>query len=245
MSIRFSIKADTDQMYKKLDNLARRQIPFAVARAVTQTAVKVRNEDITREYMRTFEARNLSFIMAVHRVYGANASYAKRTGMAVASIQPVDDPVPAGTTQSAAGEKQGPRKTIAGTQFMKRHVTGDIKTSGRKKLAISISGAKIKRRQGSGPMAGRITEASKPKQVLARKNTFYGTSKRTGKSMIMERTGGKKNRKIKALYTLSPSAKIKRVYDPLPAAKRGIARTFPTLFRKSFVGALRTAKMRG
>jgi len=81
--------------------------------------------------------------------------------------------------------------------------------------------------------------------VLARKNTFYGTSKRTGKSMIMQRTGSKKNTKIKALYTLSPSAKINRVYNPLPAAKRGIARTFPSLFRKSFVGALRTAKMRG
>lgn len=244
MSIRFSIKADTDQMYKKLDNLARRQIPFAVAKAVTQTAVKVRNEDITREYMRTFEARNLSFIMAVHRVFGANASYAKRTGMAVASIQPVDDPVPAGTTASAAGAKQGTRKTRAGTQFMKRHVSGGIKTSGRRKIAVPITGAKLNRRK-SGTMEGAMTKASKPKQVLARKNTFIGTSKRTGKSMIMQRTGGKRNPKVSALYTLTPSAKIDRVYNPLPAAKRGIARTFPTLFRKSFVGALRTAKIRG
>jgi len=244
MSIRFSIKADTDQMYKKLDNLARRQIPFAVARAVTQTAVKVRNEDITREYTRTFEARNLSFIMAVHRVYGANASFTKRTGMAVASIQPVDDPVPAGTTQSAAGAPQGTKKTRAGTQFMKRHVKGGIKTSGRTKLAIPVTGAKLTRRR-SGSMEGAMTKASKPKQILARKNTFIGTSKRTGNSMIMERTGTKKNAKVKALYTLAPSAKINRVYDPLPAAKRGIARTFPTLFRKSFVGALRTAKIRG
>jgi len=244
MSIRFSIKSDTDQMRKKLDNLARRQIPFAVARAVTQTAVKVRNEDITREYMRTFEARNLSFIMAVHRVYGANASFAKRTGVAVASIQPVDDPVPSGTTQSAAGSRQGTKKTRAGTQFMKRHVKGGIKTSGRTKLAIPVTGAKLTRRR-SGSMEGAMTKVSKPKQVLARKNTFIGTSKRTGNSMIMQRTGSKKNAKVRALYTLAPSAKIKRVYDPLPAAKRGIARTFPTLFRKSFVGALRTAKMRG
>jgi hypothetical protein len=244
MSIRFSIKADTDQMRKKLDNLARRQIPFAVARAVTQTAVKVRNEDITREYMRTFEARNLSFIMAVHRVYGANASFAKRTGMAVASIQPVDDPVPSGTTAGASGSREGTKKTRAGTQFMKRHVKGGIKTSGRTKLAIPVTGAKLTRRR-SGSMEGAMTKASKPKQVLARKNTFIGTSKRTGNSMIMQRTGSNKNAKVRALYTLAPSAKINRVYDPLPAAKRGIARTFPSLFRKSFVGALRTAKIRG
>jgi len=243
MSVKFSIKADTEQMRKKLDNLARRQIPFAVARAVTQTAVKVRNEDITREYMRTFEARNLSFIMAVHRVYGANASYAKRTGMAVASIQPVDDPVPAGTTASAAGAKQGTKNTRAGTQFMKRHVKGGIKTSGRTKLAIPVTGAKLTRRR-AGSMEGAMTKGSKPKQVLARKNTFIGTSKRTGNSMIMQRTGKGKNAKVNALYTLSPNAKIKRVYNPLPAAKRGIARTFPRLFRKSFVGALRTAKIR-
>ena len=94
-------------------------------------------------------------------------------------------------------------------------------------------------------MEGAMTKASKPKQVLARKNTFIGTSKRTGNSMIMQRTGSKKNAKVRALYTLTPSAKIDRVYNPLPAAKRGIARTFPSLFRKSFVGALRTAKMRG
>lgn len=243
MSVSFSIKADTDQMRKKLDNLAKRQIPFAVARAVTQTAVKVRNEDITREYMRTFEARNLSFIMAVHRVFGANASYAKRTGMAVASIQPVDDPVPAGTTVGAKGSKEGTKKTRAGTQFMKRHVKGGIKTSGRTKLAIPVTGAKLTRRR-SGSMEGAMTKASKPKQILARKNTFIGTSKRTGNSMIMQRTGGKRNPKVSALYTLTPSAKIDRSYNPLPAAKRGIARTFPSLFRKSFVGALRTAKMR-
>ena len=163
--------------------------------------------------------------------------------MAVASIQPVDDPVPAGTTASAAGAKQGTKKTRAGTQFMKRHVKGGIKTSGRTKLAIPVTGAKLTRRR-AGSMEGAMTKGSKPKQVLARKNTFIGTSKRTGNSMIMQRTGKGKNAKVNALYTLSPNAKIKRVYNPLPAAKRGIARTFPRLFRKSFVGALRTAKIR-
>lgn len=243
MSIRFSIKADTDQMYKKLDNLARRQIPFAVARAVTQTAVKVRNEDITREYMRTFEARNLSFIMAVHRVYGANASYAKRTGIAVASIQPVDDPVPAGTTASAAGAKQGTKRTRAGTQFMKRHVEGGIKAPHRKKVAVPIEGAGITRRRG-GAKAGAVNDAWKPKQLLNKDKYFIGTSKRTGKGFIGKRYGSKKKPKIKVMYSLESSVNIKRVYNPLPAAKRGIARTFPRLFRKSFVGALRTAKIR-
>lgn len=243
MSIRFSIKSDTEKMRKKLDNLARRQIPFAVARAVTQTAVKVRNEEITREYMRTFEARNIPFIYSVHRVYGANASFTKQTGVAIASIQPVDDPPPAGTTANARGSREGTRRTRAGTQFMKRHYKGGVKTASKSKLAIPVTGAKLTRRK-SGSMEGAMTKASKPKQVLARKNTFIGKSKRTGNSMIMQRTGSKKNPKVKALYTLANSANIKRVYDPLPVARRGIKRVFPSFFRRSFTDALRTAKIR-
>lgn len=243
MSIRFSIKSDTEKMRKKLDNLARRQIPFAVARAVTQTAVKVRNEEITREYMRTFEARNLSFIMAVHRVYGANASFTKRTGMAVASIQPVDDPVPTGTTQSAAGSRQGTKKTRAGTQFMKRHVTGGVKAPYRKKIAVPIEGSGMTRRSG-GAKAGAINDAWKPKQLLNKDKYFVGTSKRTGKGFIGKRYGSKKKPKVKVMYSLESSVPIKRVYDPLPVARRGIKRVFPSFFRRSFTDALRTAKIR-
>lgn len=243
MSVRFSIKSDSEKMRKKLEDLGRRQVPFAVARAVTQTAVKVRNEEITREYMRTFDARNISFIYSVHRVYGASASFAKQTGVAIASIQPVDDPPPAGTTASASGSREGTKRTRAGTQFMKRHYKGGVKTPSKSKLAIPVTGAKLTRKK-SGSTAGAMNKASKPKQVLARKNTFIGKSKRTGNSMIMQRTGSKKNAKVKALYTLATSANIKRVYDPLPAARRGISRVFPGLFRRSFTDALRTAKIR-
>jgi hypothetical protein len=241
--MKLSIKADTDQMRKKLEDLARRQVPFAVARAVTQTAVKVRNEDITREYMRTFDARNLGFIYAVHRVYGANASFAKQTGVAVASIQPVDDPAPAGTTASAAGSRQGSKRTRAGTQFMKRHVSGGVKTPTKKKIAVPIQGSGITRRS-SGSKAGAVNTAWKPKQLLNKDKYFLGTSKRTGKSFIGKRYGSKRSPKVKVMYSLENSVPIKRVYNPLPAAKRGISRNFPSLFRKSFAGALRTAKMR-
>jgi len=243
MTLKFSIKSDDASMRKKLDDLARRQLPFAAAVAVTKTAVKVRDTSITQEYSRTFEVRNKGFIKSVHRVYGASASYAKRNGIAIASIQPVDDPPPMGTTANA-GRGQGTKRTRAGTQFMKRHSRGGIKLPSRSKIAVPIKGSGITRRAG-GPKAGKVNAAYLPRALLQKDGKYFrGVSKRTGKSFIGKVVGGKRNRKVKVMYSLETSVQIKKTYNPVPAARRGVASHFPRIFRGAFITALRTAKLR-
>ena len=244
MSISFTIEANTEEVRKKLNNLVQKQIPFAMTVATTRTAVKLRDNEITREYRDTFETRNKGFIKLTHRVFGADLRSTKSTGVAVAAVQPVDDPVPRGASKgNVKGAKNGTVKTIKGTQFMKRHVTGGIRKPVKKVLAVPIEGSGITRRK-AGTKAGSTNEAFKPKNLLAKPNYFQGTSRKTGKGFIGKRTGGKRNPKIKVMYSYEPSVKIRRRYNPLGVAQRAVPYHFSYEFKRGMIRALKTAKMR-
>jgi hypothetical protein len=242
MSVNFTFEANTDQVVSKLQDLTRKQIPFAMALATTRTAVKLRDQEITREYRKRFETRNAGFIKLTHRVFGADVRSTKQTGIAVASIQPVDDPVPKGASMRGV-KGNGTKKTIAGTQFMKRHVTGGVKTPKGSKLAVPLPSSGVTRRKG-GQKAGAINNAFQPKSLLAKPKYFQGTSKKTGKGFIGKRTGGKRNRGIKVMYSYEPSVRIQRRYNPLAAAKAGIMPHFKYEFTRGMIRAMKTAKMR-
>ena len=242
MSVSFTIEANTEQVRKQLEDLTRRQIPFAASLATTRTAVKLRDQEITREYRKTFETRNVGFIKSVHRVFGADVRSTRSTGVAVASIQPVDDPVPAGASQRGV-KGNGTKKTIAGTQFMKRHVTGGIKKPKGKVLAIPTPASGVTRRKG-GIKAGSINKAYQPKSLLSKPRYFEGTSKKTGKGFIGKRTGGKRNSGIKVMYSYEPSVRIQRRYNPLAVAQRAVGHHFSYEFKRGMIRALKTAKIR-
>ena len=56
--MRVTIKADTAEMERRLQSLVDKQIAFAAAVAATQTAVRVRNDYVLRDYRRTFDVKN-------------------------------------------------------------------------------------------------------------------------------------------------------------------------------------------
>jgi len=101
MSISFTIESNIPELRNRMEKLVQRQLPFATTMATTRTAVKLRDVEVTREYRDTFETRNKGFIKLTHRVFGSDVKSTKATGIAVASIQPVDDPVPRGASQRA------------------------------------------------------------------------------------------------------------------------------------------------
>lgn len=242
MSFSVKIEANTEQVRRQLENLTRKQIPFAASVATTRTAVKLRDQEITREYKKTFQTRNVGFIKSVHRVFGADVRSTRSTGVAVASIQPVDDPVPAGASQRGV-KGNGTKKTIAGTQFMKRHVSGGTRVPLKKVLAIPTPHVGGLRRKG-GMRGGSINEAHKPKSLLAKPRHFQGTSKKTGKGFIARRMGGKRNPKIRVMYSYEPSVRIQRRYNPLGAAQGAVGYHFSYEFKRGMIRALKTAKMR-
>lgn len=235
MAVNISIKADTEQMRRKLDNMVKKQLSFAVTKTVTQTATVVRDDYVLKEYRRNFTSRNKAFEKSVHSVAASHLGSTRRTGVAVAAIMPRDGKRPAGTTRSKPPAKLN-------TSFMNRHVTGGTKTpkNGRK-IAIPIKSAPITRKT-AGRGAGGIRNNYLPETLM--KNTeraFIKTNKR-GNSILYRKFG--RGKKLQPMYVLKPSANIKRRHNPLPEARRGVAFHFPRLFRRNFIKAIKTAKLR-
>ena len=223
----------------KLKQLVTKQLLFATAVATTKTAVVVRNDYVAPEYKRTFKTRNIGFIKAVHRVHGANATFTKQTGVAIASIHPVDDAPVRGT--SAAGQRgEGTKKTRAGTQFMKRHVSGGVKTPKKRRIAIPKEGSGITRRKG-GSQAGAVNNAWQPKQLLAKKDYFI---KGKGSTALLLKRVGRGKKKLKLMYVMASSVNIRRSYNPLHVAQRGVDFHFPRLFKREFIVAMKKARLR-
>jgi len=239
MTVSMSITSNSKEFEAKLKQLVTKQFLFATAVATTKTAVVVRNDYVAPEYKRTFKTRNIGFIKAVHRVHGANATFTKQTGVAIASIHPVDDAPVRGT--SAAGQRgEGTKKTRAGTQFMKRHVSGGTKLPKRKMIAIPKDGSGISRRKG-GPQAGAVNGAWTPSKLLAKPDYFI---KNKGSTALLMKRVGRGKKKLKLMYIMKPSVNIRRVYNPLHVAQRGIDFHFPRLFKREFIVAMKKSRIK-
>jgi hypothetical protein len=235
--MRIRITADNEKMERKLQNLVVKQLGFAAAVAATKTAVEVRNNYVVPEYRKRFEVRNKAFEKIVHNVAAADARFAKQNGFAVAAIKRKDAPQVTGTTRRAERSGRGP----SSTEFMKRHLQGGVKTPrGGSKVAIPISGSPITRRKG-GAKAGAINKTYQPKTVMQSDRGFIMRSKKSGKSFIARRMA---RGKIQVLYTLANNAQIQRRYDPTMKAQKGVQARFPVQFRRAFIKALKTARLR-
>lgn len=236
MAFNISIKSDSAVLERKLRTLVNKQIAFAAATATTKVAQASRDDFVLPEYRQTFEARNKAFEKVVHSVAAADIKHSKATGRAVAAIMPRDGKRPSGTTRGRAVGK-------VNTEFMDRHVKGGIKTPKRDRtLAVPLSTAPITRRK-AGRSQGAINKAWLPETVVNKSKGFIGTSRRTGKKYIAQRTG-RGGKKVQVLYTLQPSVMIKRRYSPLQAARRGVKQRFDRIFQKEFANAMRTARLR-
>lgn len=234
-SISFTVKANTPELRQKLQQLITKQVAFAAARAVTSTAVVVRDDYVLPEYRRTFESRNKPFEKGVHAVSAADTSFAKRTGFAIAAITPRDRPKVTGTT-AARGTR------VPTTEFMNRHVTGGMKVpkTGRT-LAIPVGNTANRRKQG-GRSAGAVIPSLQPKKLLDGKGFVLG--KHGSSRIVIAKRTGRKKKNIEVMWALKRSAKIRKKYNPLPAARRGVMLHFDRLMRRHMVMAIKTARLR-
>ena len=234
--MRITISADNEKLERKLQALVDKQIAFAAAVAATKTAVEVRNNYVLPEYRKSFDVRNRPFEKVVHNVAAADARFAKANGFAVASIKRKDAPQVTGTTRRAERSGKGPTST----EFMRRHVRGGVKTPrGGSKVAIPITNSPITRRKG-GAKAGAVNKTYEPKTVMQSGKGFIMRGK-SGKSFIARRMA---RGKIQVLYTLANNAAIPKRYNPMNRAARGVAARYPVQFRRAFIKAMKTARLR-
>jgi hypothetical protein len=229
--MRISIRSNIPEVSARLDDLVKRQAPFALSLALNKTITTTRNVDLMREYSRFFEMRNKKFFQQVHQIRPSVATYTRKTGMAIAAIQRSELPSVSGTT------KQGKART-AQTSFMERHTRGGTKTP-RTRRNIAVPIAKNVTRKRAGAKAGAVNRSFEPKTVMQSDRGFI--FQKGSRKFIAQRTG---KSKIKVLYTLTKSAQIKGGYNPEAAVKRGMGKYFKIQYKQAWIQALRTARLR-
>ncbi len=82
---------------------------------------------------------------------------------------------------------------------------------------------------------GRISAAKSPRNL---QNSFIGE----GGTAIFQRVGGKRQRRIKMMYALTPTAQIDRVFPFFRQARLKVDQVFPRHFARRFKKALATAR---
>jgi len=67
-----SVRADIKEVTRYLDRMEKRQVPFATARAITDTAFDVRKRIVHRTFPRAFDVKNMRFPSVAFRVIKAS-----------------------------------------------------------------------------------------------------------------------------------------------------------------------------
>ena len=229
--MRINIKSNVPELEKRIDDLVKKQAPFALSLALNKSIKHSRDIDLRMEYNKFFEVRNKAFFKQVHQIRNSTASHVRRTGMALASIQRSDLPSPAGAKPETRGRK-------AQTSFMEKHVSGGTKTPRTKRnLAIPIE-ANISRKK-AGARAGAVNKSFEPRTVMQSGKGFI--LEKNGKKFIAKRTGKKK---VKVLHSLQRTAMIKGGYNPERAVRRGMNKYFKLMYKQAWIQAIRTARLR-
>ena len=191
--------------------------------------VKIRDSEVRHEYKKRFELRNESFFKNLsHKVFFSNVQQLNRQGVLTASIQRAELPAPPGSVGRSMG---------VDTSFMEFHLKGGIRKPLKSKLAVpmTVGGAKITRTKKTG----RIVKSKQVKVLYPQDNTFVGKSKKTGKSILFQRTTKKR---VTPMYHFEASVKNKRKYNPVRAVQTGVQARAKFEIGGAMIKAIKTAR---
>lgn len=118
-----------------------------------------------------------------------------------------------------------------GRSFLKLQATGGTKRSksGRR---LAVPSRRIKR-----SARGRITKGQLPRSLLAKRGVYVGTVARAAEGIWRQTRGG-----LELLYSLIPSARIRKRFRFYEDAERVARARFPREFTRAFIRAIRTAR---
>lgn len=237
--ITIEVKGDKKQRMA-LERMVKKQIPFAASLALNTTVAKVRNDDVWRQYEKTFKARNKQFFKLTHTVFNSQAKTFNSMGFVRAAIMRNESAPPAGTKKGRTKTSvEGPlSKRRVDTSFMEFHVSGGIRKPLRAKKAVPMTTSDFKITRTK---TGKVTKAKKASTLYPQDRTFVRKSKRTGKSILFVRTNKKK--KPQPAYHFQPSVKINRKYNFADAAVRGFNARVQFEFKKAIIRATKTGRI--
>ena len=206
--MQINISSNYKKLSRSLDQVGRKQLPFAFAKTLNQTMKAVGKYTVARTYPRAFDVRNKGFFKAAMFTKDA-VRWATKTKLRVSARDRFD-----------RGNLQ-------------LHATGGTKRARSGRIAMPSRFTKATRG------ARGVRKALRPRAVV---DTPKGFIDRDGPRDAIYQRYGRGGKRIRLLYVLHRSAKIRKRFRFYEDAERITRAVSPKLFSRNFSHAIRTAR---
>jgi hypothetical protein len=203
-----NVSRNYKKLSRSLDQVGRKQLPFAFAKTLNETMKAVEKYTVARTYPRAFDVRNRAFFRAA-MFMGTAAKRATKTKLPVSARDRFD------------------------CSNLQLHGAGGTKRARSGRIAIPSRFTKVTRG------ARGVRKALRPRAVVDSPKGFID---RDGPRDAIHQRYGRGGSKVRLLYVLQPSARIRkrfRFYEDTERITRALS---PELFRKNFSHAIKTAR---
>jgi len=204
-----NVSSNYKKLSRSLDQVGKKQLPFAFAKTLNQTMKAVQKYTVARTYPRAFDVRNKGFFKAA-MFTGDAVRWATKTKLRVSARDRFD-----------RGNLQ-------------LHATGGTQRARSGRIAIPSRYVGSRRLK-----SGKVKPALLPRTVV---DTPKGFIDREGPRDAIYQRYGRGGKRIRLLYVLHQSAKIRKRFRFYEDAERITRAVSPKLFSKNFSHAIRTAR---
>ena len=208
--MQINVSSNYKKLSRSLDQVGRKQLPFAFAKTLNQTMKAVQKYTVARTYPRAFDVRNRGFFKAAMFNPKHSVRWATKTKLRV----------------------------LARDRFergnLQLHATGGTKRARSGRIAIPSRYTKARRKTEGVPPGLR------PRAVVDSPKGFID---RDGPRDAIYQRYGRGGNRVRLLYVLHRSAKIRKRFRFYEDAERITRAVSPKLFSNNFSHAIRTARL--
>jgi len=219
VTITIDISSDIDKALREVGDTFERQIPFAMAGAITDTAFDVRRRVVGSTWNNAFDVRNKALPKRMFRVMDETGA-PMRGGARNVSRQLKTT----GVAEISVGDSLG-------RDWTHEQAEGGTKTARGTNIAVPVKPDTLR------SPTGRIRKPNKPLAITNKKNHFL-LKKGGRKVAIMKRDG----KSTTAVYLFIKSAPIPKRFRFYEDAEDTTLRVFPGHFDNRFARAIRTSR---
>lgn len=219
MTINIDITSDIDEALRGVKDTFERQIPFAMAGALTDTAFDVRRRVVGSTYPEAFKVRNKALPGRMFKVMDETGGVLRGGARTVSRSLKAE-----GSVTLSVGDSLG-------REWSQDQAEGGTKTARGGSLAVPVRGDELR------GVSGRVLKRNLPRNITDKKR-FFLVKKGGRKRAIMERKG----KDTTAVYLFMQSAQIPKRFRFYEDAEDTALRVFSGHFDHRLAQAIRTSR---
>ena len=179
--MQINLTSNVNDVMRRMTDVQKRQVPFALSKALNDTAFEIRTEIVQRTYPRAFTVRNSRFISAVLRV-----ATASKANLIASVFDQLGRDYLERHTQGGVKTPRGSNLAIP-TDQVTRNAGGSVRAAQQPRNVLGKRGAfklqsngntYIAQRQGKARYPLRVLYLLEPRATIAKTFAFYEDARR-------------------------------------------------------------------